>query len=1037
MAYNALNNLIDAYIYPNGVQAITGSILNNVLKAMVSQLGGGYNLMGVAAPASSPAVNDEPQAYFAATAGTYTNFDGIVLAAGEVAVLLTSGNGSWSKQTIYNVPTGTADLANTAGFITNSVNSLVNYYTKGEIDTTLGGYATNAALAAALADYYNKSAIDAQMATRYTKTEVDTKFGDYYRKTETYDKDEVDSIVAALSRQEYVVAWDGASTPDVTAIPAGVTVTYSGTTYTGTLAASASTVNKIYMVWNGVAYDMYGTSADGGFSWVPMGTTTVDLSQYATKSEVSQLEAKVDGKLTPVWRQGSLAGSSHAYNPNMSTRIIAAAMSEGTISFSIASGYYALVSWYSEAYTDPVQNTAGTGFLGDNGAWLEGEVEVPAPSGCKSITITVKHGSAGTDTILPTAGATAITNLIQVGSLNEKVEKAQEDIVEIFEKVGFDLSPIWEQGTLSYAHGYYSGNTTRIICATKANGGISFSVTSGYYALVSWFSEIYTDPVQNTLGTGFLGDNGAWLKGDVVLSSPSGCKSIMITVKHGQEGTDTILPSAGATAITKLEQLGTLEEEIKNISSENLIQGLNDNILEIRHNASTDTESSTGNRFSIVFQVREGDALITQSSFSPGINVSVWDTISHGLKAPASQTGLVQAISNYTTEKVKCVIEGDGYLIVKFKKNDDSSITDAEIAQMISSLSVSIADSSLSPFLSTEFVPDVYSEDVADIRTLKKEKSSISTETWLNAEFSAMFFSDVHRESGKLQRMVELSNEWNLFDAILNGGDSVLNHGGEENLDWYNDIVRQSNVPVLAALGNHDAWENVVTRELIAATDAYNLVIAEVAETANIVQPANAETLGLNYYYKDFSSVRVVVLDLMYWDANELSWFEGVLSDANTNGKHILCLQHAAFLAASNIENVGTVWNSFGNTAAASNYCHIPIDASNAVNTFVNNGGKFVAWICGHCHGDILRMATHGDNKQLAFSTSSITNRGASTYKSDSQNDYNYICCNAVIVDTTQKYLKVFRVGAGLDMNVKKRKAFCWDYENGTLISEW
>lgn len=293
MDYNALNNLIDAYIYPNGVQAITGSILNNVLKTMVSQLGDGYHLMGVAAPNTSPAVNDFAMAYFAATAGTYTNFNGAVLAAGEVAVLLTSGNGSWSKQTIYNVPTGTADLANTAGFITSAVNSLVNYYTKTEIDTALSGYTTTAALATALADYYNKSAIDAQMATRYTKSEVDTKLADYYKKTETYDKDEVDSIVAALSRQEYIVAWDGLAAPDVSVIPAGVPVSYSGTTYTGTLAASASTVNKIYMVWNGYAYDMYATSQDGGYSWVPMGTTNVDLSQYATKTEILQLDSEI------------------------------------------------------------------------------------------------------------------------------------------------------------------------------------------------------------------------------------------------------------------------------------------------------------------------------------------------------------------------------------------------------------------------------------------------------------------------------------------------------------------------------------------------------------------------------------------------------------------------------------------------------------------------------------------------------------------------------------------------------------------------
>ncbi len=114
MAYNALNNLIDAYIYANGVQAITGQILNGVLKQMVSQLGSGYHLMGVAGPETAPEQNDFAMAYFAATAGEYTDFGGITLAAGEVAVLLTSGNGSWEKQTIYTVPTTTEDLENTA-----------------------------------------------------------------------------------------------------------------------------------------------------------------------------------------------------------------------------------------------------------------------------------------------------------------------------------------------------------------------------------------------------------------------------------------------------------------------------------------------------------------------------------------------------------------------------------------------------------------------------------------------------------------------------------------------------------------------------------------------------------------------------------------------------------------------------------------------------------------------------------------------------------------------------------------------------------
>lgn len=174
MAYNALNNLIDAYIYANGVQAITGQILNGVLKQMVSQLGSGYHLMGVAGPETVPASNDYAMAYFAATAGEYTDFGGITLAAGEVAILLTSGNGSWSKETIYNVPTGTADLENTANFITNAVTDLVNYYTKTEVDDTLANYPTLEGLATALADYYDKTEVETLISSAGNGEDIDS-----------------------------------------------------------------------------------------------------------------------------------------------------------------------------------------------------------------------------------------------------------------------------------------------------------------------------------------------------------------------------------------------------------------------------------------------------------------------------------------------------------------------------------------------------------------------------------------------------------------------------------------------------------------------------------------------------------------------------------------------------------------------------------------------------------------------------------------------------------------------------------------------
>lgn len=100
-SYNELNALIDAYINRNGVQAITGQILNGVLKAMVEQLGRGYTIMGAATPTTDPGTPDGPECYFASTPGTYTDFDGLQVVPGELALLCYTPTDGWTKATLY------------------------------------------------------------------------------------------------------------------------------------------------------------------------------------------------------------------------------------------------------------------------------------------------------------------------------------------------------------------------------------------------------------------------------------------------------------------------------------------------------------------------------------------------------------------------------------------------------------------------------------------------------------------------------------------------------------------------------------------------------------------------------------------------------------------------------------------------------------------------------------------------------------------------------------------------------------------------
>ena len=88
MNYTNLRALIDANIKDNGNQEITGDILQQVLQAMVTALGAGYQYMGVATPAGNPTVDDSKVFWLATAAGTYTNYGGAVLTGDELVILL-------------------------------------------------------------------------------------------------------------------------------------------------------------------------------------------------------------------------------------------------------------------------------------------------------------------------------------------------------------------------------------------------------------------------------------------------------------------------------------------------------------------------------------------------------------------------------------------------------------------------------------------------------------------------------------------------------------------------------------------------------------------------------------------------------------------------------------------------------------------------------------------------------------------------------------------------------------------------------------
>lgn len=96
--YANLLATIAANIYTNGNQEVTAEKVKSAINAAVNSLGAGYQFMGVAHPSDTPSGYADLRAFwFAEEAGTYTNFGGLVLNDGEVAVIKYDGNG-WSKE---------------------------------------------------------------------------------------------------------------------------------------------------------------------------------------------------------------------------------------------------------------------------------------------------------------------------------------------------------------------------------------------------------------------------------------------------------------------------------------------------------------------------------------------------------------------------------------------------------------------------------------------------------------------------------------------------------------------------------------------------------------------------------------------------------------------------------------------------------------------------------------------------------------------------------------------------------------------------
>ena len=315
-------------------------------------------------------------------------------------------------------------------------------------------------------------------------------------------------------------------------------------------------------------------------------------------------------------------------------------------------------------------------------------------------------------------------------------------------------------------------------------------------------------------------------------------------------------------------------------------------------------------------------------------------------------------------------------------------------------------------------------------------------------DFKALFFSDIHGNETALSRIIQLANNvWrNNINAVIDAGDDTQSYQTLTNLDWYNTLAATCAKPIIRAVGNHDAWVNSywdwATPQQVYEYFTAPAVALMQTKGLTVVQPSDAATAYRNYYYIDFGNIRVIVLlsltmeeDNRYYDNDQDTWFKSVLSDALTNSKSVICVNHGP-LNPNSCNQVESNWSSFKKWNTIADNQHVDDAAVAAVDGFIDNGGTFICWLSGHAHIDYLLTSNTGTHKQFCFTTACAKNGTMYGLQPNSLNDAYYDLLNFLSVDLTNNLVKVWRIGFNNNYALQEHNTFCWNYVEEKLVSE-
>lgn len=309
--------------------------------------------------------------------------------------------------------------------------------------------------------------------------------------------------------------------------------------------------------------------------------------------------------------------------------------------------------------------------------------------------------------------------------------------------------------------------------------------------------------------------------------------------------------------------------------------------------------------------------------------------------------------------------------------------------------------------------------------------------SWFGTSFgkavNLLHFSDLHGDTINLAKIVALK-------AIAPAPLDVLFTGDMVNYNWESDSTFWETAgagPFLVAIGNHDTYKGGNWYGATAA-ETYARYIAPYVSQWGVISQTN-----LCYYYKDWAdkSLRLVVVDIMHWDSTQASWFTTTLESARTAGYHVVVAGHSVGGNTDSgtrncpFDTIGANRTRWENESYGKMNTAVPA----AVQTFIDAGGIFVCYLCGHTHADIFRhLANYPSQLCIAVGDAGIdahVGNNATSQLERIVGEKSEELYNLVSINTIRQTITIIRVGADRDTIGRHIGALVYDYAAHQILN--